>query len=319
MKKVLISYQVPEETLEALKEDFEIIYPSEKSFTYEEVAEKIVDCEALMAVNIKVDRTLIDQAKNLKIIANYGAGYDSIDVAYAASKDILVTNTPDAVAEATAELAFGLMSDLLRNIAFCDRQLRHNPDFRWGMLLKHSGRSLYGKTLGIVGMGNIGRAVARRAVAARMKILYHNRNRVFDPFERENSADYVSLNELLQSADVITIHTPLNDQTRHMIGKKELEMMKPSAYLINTSRGAVIDEETLIAHLKAGKLAGAALDVFEHEPSVPDELLQMDNVLLTPHIGTETYEARVAMAQEAVHNLLAYAHQKTPPNVVNQS
>ncbi len=317
MRKILVSYQVPEPALEGLKEDFELICPTNKSFTYEEIAEKIVDCEALMAVNIKVDQPLIDQAKALKIIANYGAGYDNIDVAYATSKGIVVTNTPDAVAEATAELTFGLMSCLLRNIAFCDRQLRYNPDFRWGMLLNYTGRSLYGKTLGIVGMGNIGRAVARRAVAAKMKIIYHNRHRIFDAFERELSADYVSLPELLQSADVVTLHTPLNDTTHHLIGQQELDMMKPDAYLINTSRGAVVDEEALVRQMKAGKLTGAALDVFEHEPSITDELLQMDNVLLTPHIGTETHEARIEMGQQAAANLLAFFQQKLPPNAVN--
>lgn len=317
MKKILVSYQVPKEGLRELEQQFQIIYPAEKSFSYEETAEYIEDCDGLMAVNMKVDQHLIDRAKKLQIIANYGAGYDNIDVGYAASKGVVVTNTPEAVTEATAEITFGLMLSLLRNITYCDRKLRHDPEFRWGMLLEHTGRSLYGKTLGIIGMGKIGRAVARRAVASKMHVVYHKRNPLFDAFEWEYSAHYVSLPDLLQTADIISVHTPLTDTTRHLIGSKELEMMKPSAFLINTARGAVIYEQALIAHLQAGKLAGAALDVFENEPSIPEELLQMENVVLTPHIGTETYEARLGMTYEAVHNLLAFFAGKTPPNVVS--
>lgn len=317
MKKILISYQVPQEGLKELEQQFQVVYPSEKSFSYEEIAEIIEDCDGLMAVNMKVDQHLIDRAKKLQIIANYGAGYDNIDVAYAAAKGITVTNTPDAVTEATAEITFGLMLSLLRNITYCDRKLRYDPEFRWGMLLSHTGRSLYGKTLGIIGMGKIGKAVARRAIASNMKVMYHKRSQLFEAFEREYSANYVSLSYLLQTADIISIHTPLTDATHHLIGRKELEMMKPSAFLINTSRGAVIDEEALIAHLQAGKLAGAALDVFENEPSIPEELLQRDNVVLTPHIGTETYEARLDMTYEAAYNLITFFAGKTPPNVVS--
>lgn len=316
MKKILISYQVPKEGLKELEQQFQIIYPSEKSFTYEEIAQLIKDCDGFMAVNMKVDKDLIDRGKKLQIIANYGAGYDNIDIAYAASKGITVTNTPDAVTEATAEIAFGLMLDLLRNITYCDRKLRYDPEFRWGMLLSHTGHSLYGKTLGIIGMGKIGKAVARRAVASKMKVIYHKRYPLFEAFEREYNADYVSLPELLQTADIISIHTPLTGSTHHLIGRKELEVMKPSAYLINTSRGAVVDEQALVAHLQAGKLAGAALDVFENEPSVTKELFHMDNVVLTPHIGTETYEARLDMTYQAVQNLMTFFNGKTPGNVV---
>lgn len=316
MKKILISYQVPREGMEAFEQQFQVTYPDTQSFTYEEVSGQIESYDGLMAVNMKVDRALIERAKNLQIIANYGAGYDSVDVAYAASKDITVTNTPDAVTEATAELAFGMMISLLRRISYCDRQLRQNPDFSWGMLKGHTGRSLYGKTLGIVGMGRIGRAVARRAVASRMKVLYHNRHPLFEPLEHEAGARYASLPELLQAADIISLHTPLTKDSHHMIGRRELEMIKPSAFLINTARGPVVDEQALVMHLLSGKLAGAALDVFENEPHIKQALFAMDNVLLTPHIGTETIEARIEMAQEAAANLSAFFEGKTPPHVV---
>ncbi len=316
MKKILVSYQVPREGMKAFEQQFEVTYPDRQSFTYEEVSQQIESYDGLMAVNIKVDRALIDRAPHLQVIANYGAGYDSIDVAYAASKGITVTNTPNAVTEATAELAFGMMISLLRRISYCDRQLRQNPDFQWGMLKGHTGRSLYGKTLGIVGMGRIGRAVARRAVASRMKVLYHNRHPLFEAVERESGAVYVTLPELLQSADVISLHTPLTKDSRHLIGRRELEMIRPTAYLINTARGPVVDEQALVARLQAGKLAGAALDVFENEPQITAALLSIDNVLLTPHIGTETIEARIEMAQQAAENLIAFFEEKTPPYVV---
>lgn len=316
MKKILISYQVPKEGLKEIEKQFEITYPSKKSFTYEEVHEMIGAYDGLMAVNMKVDRALIDRGEKLQIIANYGAGYDNIDVAYAMSRGITVTNTPDAVTEATAEIAFGLMLSLLRNITYCDRKLRQDPDFRWGMLLGHTGHSLYGKTLGIVGMGRIGKAVARRAAASKMNVLYYNRRQVFEVFERENKAEYTSLDDLLKTADIISIHTPLTAFTHHLIGQRELEMMKPSAYLINTSRGPVIDEQALVTHLQSGKLAGAALDVFENEPHITEELLQMENVILTPHIGTETIEARTEMALQAAGNLISFFNGKTPPNII---
>ncbi len=316
MKKILVSYQVPKEGLQVLEQHYQLTYPSGKSFTYEEVLEMIGSYDGLMAVNMKVDQTLIDQGKNLQIIANYGAGYDNIDVAYATSKGIVVTNTPEAVTEATAEIAFGLMLSLTRNITYCDHKLRHDPEFRWGMLLQHTGHSLYGKTLGIIGMGRIGRAVARRAVASKMKIIYHNRSPLFEPFEREYEAEYTSMAALLKTADIVSIHTPLTSHTRHMIGRQELEMMKPTAYLINTARGSVIDEQALVAHLAAGKLAGAGLDVFENEPHITEELLRMDQVVLTPHIGTETIEARTDMTLEAAQNLIMFFQGKTPRNVV---
>lgn len=318
MPTLLISYTLPEPSIRSLSKRFTLIYPTEKqSFEREEILEHIVEADAYLAVNTAVDRQVIDCAQRLKIIANYGAGYDDIDTEYASSRGIVVTNTPTAVTEATAEVAFGLTLSLMRNIAFCDRQLRYNQKFVWGMLKAHTGRSLYGKTLGIVGFGRIGRAVARRAVVSGMKVIYHQRHPAFSRIENEVNATYHTLHDLLEKADVVSLHVPLTEATRHLIDTEELNRMKPSAFLINTARGGVVNQEALVHHLQEGKIAGAGLDVFAEEPEVPEALLSMDRVVLTPHIGTETIEARMAMADEAERNLLSFFNGDRPPNVVN--
>ncbi len=316
MAKILVSYRLPEAGLQRLREKHTLITPEGLRFSHEEIVERIADCDGLLAASLKVDREIIDQGSKLRIIANYGAGVDKIDLAYAKEKDLVVTNTPTAVTEATAELAFGLIHSLLRRITECDRLLRHERDFRWGMMRGHIGHSLYGKTLGIVGLGKIGTALARRVLAARMKIMYHNRHPVFDKFEQESGATYVSLEELLQQSDIVSLHTPLTASTHHLIGPHQLSMMKDSAFLINTARGAVVDESALITYLQEGKIAGAALDVFEHEPKIPEALLKMENVILTPHIGTETIESRTEMAYEAAENLLHFFERGKGLNLV---
>ncbi len=318
MPKLLISYLLPAPSLQALAQHFELIYPTEKqSFDREDILRLIPEVDAYLAVNAVVDREVIDHGTKLKIIANYGAGYDDIDTNHAASQDIIVTNTPTAVTEATAELAFGLMLSLLRNIAFCDRQLRYQPDFEWGMLKQHTGCSLYGKTLGLIGMGRIGQAVARRAIVSGMQVIYYQRHPLFDRLDSAIGAKYVSLDTLLSQADIVSLHVPLNDSTHHLVDERALEKMRPSAYLVNTARGAVIKQSALIQHLQEGKLAGAALDVFEDEPQIPKALIDMDKVVLTPHIGTETQEARMAMAAEAQLNLVKFFQNERPPHVVN--
>ena len=247
--------------------------------------------------------------KRLRLISNYGVGYNNIDTAYAREKGIAVTNTPRSVCNPTAELAMALMLALARRVAECDRRILTEKESLWGTM-KNLGASLENKTLGIVGMGNIGKNVARKAEAFGMRVIYYNRRTEVSGYRR------VPLDTLLQEADFVSLHTPLTTETRHLIGARELSLMKPTAMLINTARGAVIDETALADALRQKRIAGAALDVFENEPHVTDVLYRLDNVVLTPHVGTGTIDTRIAMAEEALANIRNF-FQGTPTNVVN--
>ena len=316
MKKIFISAQIPKQALIALDDKFEITYPGKVQLNYNDVLSVIKNYEILLAANVKVDRNLIDNAPKLEYVSNFGVGYDSIDVEYASAKKIAVSNTPFSVTEATAELAFGLMHASARRIAECDRKMRTDPDLRWG-LMQNLGQTLYGKSLGILGMGRIGKALARRAAASSMKIFYHNRNRLTPEIEKNLNAAYLSLEELFKNSDFISVHIPLSKETYHIIGEKELNFTKPSVHIINTARGAVIDEKILIAYLKTGRIAGAGLDVFENEPKFSKEFIALDNVVLTPHIGTASIDSRIEIGMEAVQNIIDYFINKKPTNVVN--
>ncbi|ABM80711.1 glyoxylate reductase [Hyperthermus butylicus DSM 5456] len=249
-------------------------------------------------------------------------GYDNIDVECATRLGVYVTNTPDVLTEATAELTWALIFAVARRIVEADSYVRSGEWYRgrtgWHPELM-LGMELYGKTLGVIGFGRIGRAVARiGARAFNMKVLYYSRRRAPQHVERELNAEYVSLEELLKRADIVTIHVPLTPETRGMIGERELRLMKPTAILINTARGAVIDTNALIRALREGWIAGAGLDVFEEEPLPPDHpLTSLKNVVLTPHIGSATREARQAMTCAVLENLLAFRDGKIPPNLVN--
>jgi glyoxylate reductase len=243
--------------------------------------------------------------KNLKIISNYGAGVDNINLHLAGEMGILVTNTPDAVTEPTAELTIGLMLSVMRRISENDRKLRMQAPLEWG-IMKNLGNTLSGKMLGIIGMGKIGRSVARRALTFGMRICYFNRNKLDDVVENEFKTSLVALDELLEISDVVSIHTPLTDKTRHLIGETEFKQMKNGAFVINTARGPVIDEIAMVKALDSGKLGGAGLDVFENEPKISPELLQMDNVVLVPHIGTSTTETRINIGIVASQNIIDF-------------
>lgn len=252
-----------------------------------------------------VDAELIARMPRLRLIANLGAGYNNIDLDACRARGIRVTNTPDTVTEPTAELAFALMIAVARRVAEFDRQLR-NGTCESMAVMHNLSHSLYGKTLGIIGMGRIGQALARRAVASGMKILYHNRHRLPEEIEQLYGARYVMQAELLQRSDFVSLNLPYSHEVHHLIGMRELQAMKSTAYLINTARGAHVCEEDLIRSLKSGQIAGAALDVYEHEPHISDELLKMDNVVLSPHTGTGTWEGRIAMCENVVDNILAW-------------
>ena len=255
-----------------------------------------------------VRKDLLDKLPNLKLITQFGVGYDNIDVAECHRRGILVTNTPQPVIEPTAELCMALIMGIARRTAELDRGLRQN-NIQFG-LLKNLGHSLYGKTLGIIGMGNIGRAVARRAIACGMKIIYNNRHQI-DPAILDHArlkAEFVSRDELLQTADFVSLNLPYTPEVHHLISERELKMMKPDAFLINTARGAHVDEQALIRALREHQIAGAALDVYEHEPNISPELFELDNVLLVPHVGTGTWEGRKAMCDAMIDNIIAFAN-----------
>lgn len=254
-----------------------------------------------------VTRDMISRMPRLQLIANLGVGFNNIDLDACRERGIRVTNTPQPVIEPTAELAFALMLGIARRVAEFDRRLRNHTAEPFAVMHNLS-FTLYGKRLGIVGMGRIGQALARRALASGMHIIYHNRRPLPRETEAQYQARYVAMDELLQTADFVSLNLPYTPEVRHIIGARELAMMRPTAYLINTARGAHVDEQALVNALQTQQIAGAALDVFEHEPAITPALLTLDNVLLSPHTGTGTWEGRLDMCDNVCENILAYAN-----------
>ena len=256
-----------------------------------------------------VPRKMIESMPHLRLIANFGAGFNNIDLDACRECGIRVTNTPQPVIEPTAELAFALMIDIARRVSEFDRLVR-TGQAQFGVM-RNLSHSLYGKTLGIIGMGRIGQALARRAQATGMRIIYQNRHRLSDEIEQKYNATYVDFQHVLQDSDYLSLNLPYTSEVRHLIGKPELGMMKRTAYLINTARGAHVDEGALIEALKSGIIAGAALDVYEHEPAISTDLLTLPNVVLSPHTGTGTWEGRIAMCENVCDNILAFIEGQT--------
>lgn len=268
------------------------------------------EAEVLVSTfDVKVPREMIEAMPKLRLIANFGAGYNNINLEACKERSIRVTNTPQPVIEPTAELAFALMIDVARRVSEFDRMVRQGKA-QFGVM-RNLSHSLYGKTLGILGMGRIGQALARRAAASGMRIIYHNRHELTT--ERLNElknegvqAQYVDFQTLLQDSDFLSLNLPYTPEVHHIIGKPELGMMKRSAYLINTARGAHVNEEALVEALKSGIITGAALDVYEFEPQISAELMTLPNVVLSPHTGTGTWEGRIAMCENVTDNILAF-------------
>jgi len=316
-KTILIQYAIPKEGLKALSQSFNLIYPDKDCFTHEEMLKHIPNCEALLSIfNQPVNADMIEAGKKLEIISNYGVGYNNIDVAAATKRGIAVCNTPDAVCEPTAELCLSLMLSLSRRVAECNHRLRNEADFKWGVM-QNLGQTLRGKTLGIIGMGKIGKSVALKAQAFGMRVIYNKRKQLSFLEETNLNLEYREFNALLSEADVISLHCPLNESTHHLIGEDELVKMKATAYLINTARGPVVDEQALVQALETDTIAGAGLDVFENEPEIHSGLFKHNNVVLVPHIGTACIETRIEMAEEAAQNILDHWEKGASKNQVN--
>jgi glyoxylate reductase len=269
----------------------------------------------LTLVGLRVDGPLLDRAPRLRVVANVAVGYDNVDVAAASARGIAVTNTPDVLTEATADLAWALLLAAARRLGEGERLVRSGRFRKWGFELLR-GSDVHGRTLGIVGAGRIGQAVGRRGLGFSMPILYTSRERK-PLFEHATQARRVDLKTLLRRSDFVSIHVPLSAETRRLIGSKELALMKPTSILVNTSRGPIVDEAALARALRSRRLAAAGLDVYEKEPRIHPSLLKLENVVLLPHIGSSTDSARRKMIETALRNVIAALKGERPPNCLN--
>ncbi|WP_431876899.1 2-hydroxyacid dehydrogenase [Amycolatopsis sacchari] len=304
--RIVVTRRVPEAALVELRALGEVVVSdADRPLTQEELKEAVAGASAIVSMlHDRIDGAVADAAgPQLRVVANVAVGYDNIDVPALAERGVVVTNTPDVLTDATADLTFGLLLALTRRIAEGDRLLRARKpwSFHLGFML---GSGLQGKTLGIIGPGQIGKAVARRAEAFGMQVVYSGRSQ---PKE-----------DLLRVADVVSLHCPLTPETRHLIDAKALSAMKHTAFLINTTRGPVVDESALADALLANEIAGAGLDVFEREPEVEPRLLELNNVVLTPHLGSATVETRTEMALLAARNVAAVLNGGEPVNPVHR-
>ena len=282
-----------------------------------EVLRRIADKDALICLlTEKVDEELLATAPRLKIAANVAVGYDNIDLAECTKRGVSATNTPGVLDETTADFAWTLLMAVARRLVEGDRLVR-SGEWRGWNLDQLCGADVYGKTLGLVGFGRIGRAVARRAAGFRMRVLYTDVSRAPVKLEEEVRAQFVDRERLLAESDFISLHVPLLPETHHLIGDSEFVKMKSTAFVINTSRGPVVDEAALVRALAAGRIAGAAIDVYEREPLVDRGLLGRDDVVLAPHIASASIETRTKMAQMAAENCIALFTGRTPPNILN--
>lgn len=319
MKKILITMRVPKDTLDMLSKNFELDYNDSLEFLPKDVLkEKVKNADAaLIPLSEKWDKEIIDSAKNLKIIANFGAGYDNIDIEAASEKGIIVTNAPaKGSTNATAEIAMGLIVDIMRGITRGEEALRKGEFKGWKPTFG-LGPVLYGKTLGIFGLGRIGKGVAARAKAFGMNVIYNSRTKLDDAHEKELGIKYVEFDELLKTSDVISLNPSYSKELHHLFNEEAFKKMKPSAYLVNTSRGPIIDEKALSKALENKVIKGAALDVYEFEPDVTESLLKLDNIVLSPHLGNASIEARDEMGMMAAKNIIAVLNGEEAPNKVN--
>jgi len=304
---VFVTRPLPEPGIDLLNDSgFEVrSNPEDRPLSREELLAGVYDADALVCMlSDRIDSELLDSAPTLKVVANYAVGYDNIDVGAARQRGIVVTNTPGVLTEATADLAWALLLAAARNLGAGERMVRAGEWTGWGPM-QLLGEPLQGRTLGIVGMGAIGQAVARRGKGFGMEIVYFNRNRVAPEIESSLGAEFVPFDELLRRSDFLSLHAPLNEHSRHLFNQQTFQLMKSTAVLVNTARGALIDEVELVAALQQGRLAAAGLDVYEFEPKITEGLLGLDNVVLAPHLGSASTLARGDMVRLCCENVTA--------------
>ena len=304
-EKILIGKPISEEKLRELNRSYEVHCLSPEESSYAGLFDRIAGYEALLAIQNRVDSALLQQGKKLKVVATRAVGYDNIDIQAAKELGIAVTNTPKATTFPTANQAIGLMLSLLRRITENDRFLRKPGGIpQWEDTAVY-GTHVEGRTLGLIGMGRIGQAVAKRAQALGMECIYFSRTPLGRERDRQLNLVFHPFESLLQKSDVLSLHVPLTQETHHLLDKDALSLMKSGSFIVNTARGGVIDQDAMIQALAEGHIAGAALDVFEEEPHIPQALLGMEQVVLAPHHGTATLAAREAMFQEAFDNIVS--------------
>ena len=315
MKKLLVTSKLPGEYLNwlATKCDLTVYDGPNKFMSYSELLAVVDTYDGLLTlVTNKIDKTIIDAGKKLKVISNYAVGYNNIDVEYCTKRGIKVCNTPGVLTETTADCAFALLLATARRIVEADKYVRAKKFTGWQPDL-FMGLDVYGKTLGIIGMGRIGKAVSKRARGFNMRVIYYDYNQD----QQAKQATKVSLEQVLSESDFISLHVPYLKSTHHLIDENTLKSMKSSAILINTARGPVVDEKALALALKNGTIAGAGLDVFEKEPTVYEDLLVLNNVILLPHIGSSSLATRHKMVELAVKNLWQVINNEPPLHAVN--
>ena len=318
MAKIVVTGKIPEVALEKLKKSHEVIsWGEETPISRDEMLKRVSGANIIVSLlTEKIDEEVLTSAGNdLKAVCNVAVGYNNIDVAACKNKNVLVTNTPGVLTDATADIAMALILMTTRRLSEGERVIRNQDPWAWGMFYM-LGSSIQNQTLGIVGMGQIGIATALRAKSFGMKIIYTRRNRLDEKIEKELSAQYVSLDELLQQSDIVSLHCPYSTETHHLISDAQLSKMKKTSYLINTARGPIVNEEALANALVNKTIAGAGLDVYENEPKVNEKLLKLDNVVLLPHLGSATVETRTAMATTAANNAIEILSGNKPLNPV---
>jgi glyoxylate reductase len=316
--KIVVTGRIPDSGIELLRGVGDVwTWAEDDPIPMDALDEQLANADAAVTLlSERVDDRFLAAAPHIGIVANVAVGYNNIDVEACTARGVRVTNTPGVLTDATADLTMGLLLAVTRRLGEGERLIRSGTPWKWGMFMM-LGTGLQGRRLGIVGMGDIGQAVASRARAFGMDIVYHNRSSVDPETQRRLGARLVSLDELFATSDVVSLNCPYTDATHHLVDADALAMMRPSAFLLNSARGPIVDEAALVDALRSSAIAGAGLDVFEHEPDVHPGLLDLDNVVLVPHLGSATTETRGAMAELAARNVVAHLRGDPLPTPVN--